>query len=77
MSGLLAEFKKCLVDMSYSRAGWDYTMSPEQRAAERSFEREAKSRARSIWAENPSIHEDLREVFSSAKPLVTMDEIAG
>ncbi|XHE14042.1 hypothetical protein PCC82_04650 [Agrobacterium deltaense] len=72
---LVDEFKKCLTDMSYSRAGWDYSMPPHQRAAERDLEQKAKARARVIWAENPASHDDLRAAFKQTQPLVTMSEI--
>ncbi len=75
MNKLIEEFKKCLTDMSYTRAGLDYTMSPEQRAEERKSEQTAKARARAIWAENPDIHDDLRVAFNQTKPLATMSEI--
>lgn len=77
MSGdLIAEFKKCLGTMSHSRAGWDYQLPPAQRAEEDRQEREALSRARSIWAENPGQHEALRAAFTEASPLATMAEIS-
>lgn len=75
MSELLEEFKKCLIDMSHARAGWDYTMSPQQRAEERAFEQKAKARASAIWSENPASHDDLRAAFKQTQPLATMSEI--
>ena len=69
------EFKKCLSTMSHSRAGWDYQLSPAQRAEENQAERSALSRARAIWAENPDQHDALRAAFTDFKPLATMDEI--
>ncbi|KRA63081.1 hypothetical protein ASD85_06420 [Rhizobium sp. Root651] len=72
---LVDEFKKCLTDMSYARAGWDYSMPPHQRAAERDLEQKAKARARAIWSENPASHDDLRAAFKQTQPLVTMSEI--
>lgn len=74
-NALVDEFKKCLTDMSYSRAGWDYSMPPHQRAAERDLEQKAKARARAIWSENPASHDDLRAAFKQTQPLVTMSEI--
>ncbi len=74
-NALVDEFKKCLTDMSYSRAGWDYSMPPQQRAEERAFEQKAKARARAIWAENPASHDYLRAAFKQTQPLVTMSEI--
>ena len=74
-SVLVAEFRDCLLTMSHSRAGWDYELSREQRAKEDREEREAVTRARAIWAENPPLHDDLREAFTDANPLATMTEI--
>lgn len=68
-------FKKALATMSNSRAGWDYEMSREQRAKEAGEEQEALALARSIWAENPDMHEELRAAFKDAQPLATMNEI--
>jgi hypothetical protein len=70
-----AEFTKCLNTMSYSRAGWDFQLSPEQRAKEDREEKAALARARAIWAENPSAHDELRAAFAAASPLATMNEI--
>lgn len=72
---LVAEFRDCLSTMSHSRAGWDYELSREQRAKEDREEREAVARARAIWAENPPLHDALREAFVAANPLATMSEI--
>lgn len=72
---LILEFKKCLGIMSNSRAGWDFQLSREQRAKENREEKEALARARAIWAENPTMHDDLREAFKAAGPLATMREI--
>lgn len=69
------EFKKCLSIMSYSRAGWDYQLSPAQKAKEDREEKEALARARAIWSENPGMHDDLRAAFKEASPLATMSEI--
>ena len=74
-SVLVAEFRDCLSTMSHSRAGWDYQLSREQRAKEDREEREAVTRARAIWAENPPLHDDLRAAFVDANPLATMSEI--
>jgi hypothetical protein len=71
----IAAFKKALGTMSNSRAGWDYEMSREQRAKENAEEKEAVASARSIWAENPDMHDDLRAAFKEAQPLATMNEI--
>lgn len=72
---LIDEFKKCLLDMSHSRAGWDYQLPPHQRAAERAVEKSALVRAREIWAENPDLHDQLRAAFKDVSPLATMSEI--
>ena len=72
---LVAEFRDCLLTMSHSRAGWDYQLSREQRAKEDREEREAVTRARAIWAENPPLHDALRAAFVAANPLATMSEI--
>lgn len=75
MVNLIAEFTKCLGTMSHSRAGWDYELPRAQRAEESRQEYEALSRARAIWAENPSLHDDLRAAFAAVQPLATMSEI--
>lgn len=74
---LIAEFTKCLGAMSHSRAGWDYELSREQKAKEDREERDALSRARTIWSQNPDRHDDLRAAFVAANPLATMREIEG
>ena len=76
MTPVLDEFKKCLNDMSYSRAGWDYQLPHTQRAAEATVEKSALVRAREIWAENPEMHEQFRVAFTEVSPLATMSEIA-
>lgn len=72
---LVAEFRDCLLTMTHSRAGWDFELSREQRAKEDREEREALTRARAIWAENPGLRAALREAFGAAKPPATMNEI--
>ena len=72
---LIQEFTKCLSVMSNSRAGWDFQLSPAQRAKEDREEKEALAKARKIWAENPDRHDDLRKAFAAASPLATMREI--
>lgn len=72
---LTEEFKKCLGTMSHSRAGWDYDLPPAQRREEDRQEREALSRARAIWKDNPERHDDLRAAFKEASPLAQMKEI--
>jgi hypothetical protein len=73
--GKIKEFKAALSTISHSRAGWDYDLPPAQRAKENREEKEAISLARSIWAENPGMHDDLRAAFAEANPLATMREI--
>jgi hypothetical protein len=68
-------FKKALGTMSHSRAGWDFEMSRKQRDIEALAEKEALAVARSIWAENPDMHDELRLAFKDAQPLATMNEI--
>jgi hypothetical protein len=75
MSEKIEQFTKALTDISYCRAGWDVQLSPDRRAEENRMEKEALSAARSIWAENPEIHDDLRFAFKELAPLATMDEI--
>lgn len=72
---VITEFRKCLSDMSHSRAGWDYQLPPAQRQEEDRVEHDALSRARAIWAENPNSHDDLRAAFVAENPLATMKEI--
>lgn len=72
---LIEEFTKCLGTMSHSRAGWDYQLPPAQKAKEAQEEREALERARSIWRDNPSMHDALRAAFKEYQPLATMREI--
>ena len=75
MTELTDKFQKCLFTMSHSRAGWDYELPPAQRAQENREEKEALAEARKIWAENPDMHDELRETFKKASPLATMSEI--
>lgn len=72
---LTDEFKRCLNQMSYCRAGWDYELPKAQRAEENRQEAAALARARAIWAENSDRHDDLRAAFKDAQPLATMREI--
>lgn len=72
---LIASFKHNLGAISYSRAGWDYQLGPTQRAEDNRVEKESLARVRKIWAENPSLHDDLRAAFKEAAPLATMTEI--
>lgn len=68
-------FKRCLGIMSHSRAGWDFDLSPAQKAKENQEEKDALAEARAIWALNPELHEMLRGAFAEASPLATMKEI--
>lgn len=77
MTPLIEDFKKQLVTMSHSRAGWDFQLPPAQRAEENRQEKEALSRARAIWSENPALHDDLRKAFAETGPLATIGEIEG
>lgn len=71
----IKQFTKALTDLSYCRAGWDYQLSPEQRAAENKMAKDALSTAQAIWAKNPDLHDDLRIAFKKLSPLATLDEI--
>lgn len=71
------EFARCLGIMSHSRAGWDYQLSPGQRAREDRAEKDALARARVIWSEHPDLHDLLRAAFAAASPLASMAEIEG
>jgi hypothetical protein len=75
LDGRIVAFKKHLSTMSHSRAGWDYQLSPAQRAEENRQEKEALANARAIWSENPEMHDELRAAFLEASPLATMREI--
>ena len=72
---IIIEFRRCLGTMSHSRAGWDYSLSREQRTKEDREEKDALARVRAIWVENPDRHHDLREAFKAENPLATMEEI--
>lgn len=72
---IVAEFVKCLGAMSHSRAGWDFQLSPAQKAIESGQEREALARARAIWSDNSELHDELRAAFSATSPLATISEI--
>lgn len=76
-AALIEEFSECLRTMSHSRAGWDYDLSRAQRAKEDREEKDALKRARAIWSENPSLHDDLRAAYAAVDPLATMREIEG
>jgi len=76
-AGLITEFTKCLGEMSYCRAGWDYQLPKDQRAEEDRRCADALKRAREIWADNPAMHDALTDAFNDAQPLATMAEIKG
>jgi hypothetical protein len=68
------DFVQCLTTISHSRAGWDYDLSPEERAKEIAEEKAALVKARAIWAENAANVDVLREAFKKAQPLATLRE---
>ncbi len=73
---MIDEFTKCLGVVSHSRAGWDYQLSPNQKAMEYAQEKTALKRAREIWHGNPDAHDGLRQAFKDTGPwLATMHEI--
>lgn len=72
---LVSEFRNCLVAISHARAGWDFSLSGDQRAKEARSEREAMRLARTIWRDNPDMHDALRLAFAEQDPLATMGEI--
>lgn len=71
----IQQFTKSLTDVSYCRAGWGVQLSPDRRAEENRLAKEALATARTIWAENPDMHDDLRFAFKELAPLATMNEI--
>lgn len=68
-------FTHALGVISHSRAGWDYDLSPQERAKELADEKSALGIARMIWTNNPDMHDDLKSAFAAASPLATLDEI--
>lgn len=72
---MVSEFRKCLVAISHARAGWDFSLSGDQRAKEARSEREAMRLARTIWKDNPGLHDALRVAFAELGPLATTGEI--
>lgn len=70
----LHDFVRCLGTISHYRAGWDYDLSPAQRAKENADEKAALAKARAIWAANPDNHDVLREAFRKAQPLAVLSE---
>ena len=73
---LQSEFRKCLTEISFTRAGYDVReMPPAQKSGEAARASDCMTRARQIWAENPDKHASLRGVFKDVNPLVEMREI--
>lgn len=73
---LILEFKACLADISFARAGWDVRgMSLDQKQAEASAKKTAMARAREIWRDNPGRRDEIEAAFREYKPLATLDEI--
>ena len=72
---LQSEFRKCLCEISFQRAGWDYELPPAQKSKEAATSSDYMTRARQIWAENADKHDELRAVFRETQPLVQMREI--
>ena len=71
-----AEFRKCLCELSFTRAGYDVReMPPAQKSDEAARASDCMTRARQIWAENADEHDELRAVFQETQPLVEMREI--
>ena len=71
-----AEFRKCLCEISFTRAGYDVReMPPAQKSDEAARASDCMTRARQIWAENADEHDELRSVFQETQPLVEMREI--
>ena len=68
------DFVRCLGMISHCRAGWDYELSPAQRAKENADEKAALVEARAIWTANPDNHDVLREAFKKARPLAMISE---
>ena len=73
---LQAEFRKCLTEISFARAGYDVReMPPAQKSKEAARASDCMTRARQIWAENPDKHASLRGIFEDVNPLLEMREI--
>ena len=73
---LQAEFRKCLGEISFTRAGYDVReMPPAQKSKESAKASDFMMRARQIWAENPDKRASCRGVFQDVNPLVEMREI--
>lgn len=73
---LRADFTACLVEISFTRAGYDVReMSPTQKHSEAARASGCMMRARQIWADNPDQHDDLRNLFCEMQPLIEMREI--
>ena len=72
---LQSEFRKCLCEISFTRAGWDYELPPAQKSKEAAMASDCMTRARQIWSENPDKRDDLRSVFTDLQPLAEIREI--
>ena len=73
---LQAEFRKCLTEISFTRAGYDVRqMAPAQKSKEAARASDCMMRARQIWADNPDKRAGLRGVFQDVEPLIEMREI--
>ena len=75
-ANMQAEFRKCLTEISYTRAGYDVReMPPAQKSNEAARACDCMTRARQIWADNPDKRASLRGVFQDVGPLVELREI--
>ena len=75
-ANMQAEFRKCLTEISFTRAGYDVReMPPTQKSKEAARASDFMTRARQIWADNPDKRASLRGVFQDVAPLVEMREI--
>ncbi len=73
---LQEDFRKCLCEISFTRAGWDVRQMPSaQKSKEAASGDDYMTRARQIWADNPDKRASLRGVFEDVNPLMTMREI--
>ena len=70
------EFRKCLFEISFTRAGYDVReMPPAQKSSEAATSSDYMTQARQIWTENADKHDLLRAVFKETNPLVERREI--
>ncbi len=75
MTTLTERFTELLNTISYTRAGWDFELTREERDKEIRQEKAALAEARSIWQGNPDQRENLDAAFRAAKPLATIEEL--